>query len=127
MGAPIIAARAGAARAGAGAAARGKAGTAAASKTAAAAPPPVVELPPAKTTTTNKSGGRSSGQAPRVFTDQRGAPKVFRTDGLKVANAGGGFVLGTVVYVVGLTYLRGGKPAVQRWFRAKFFNQVGPA
>jgi hypothetical protein len=45
---------------------------------------------------------------------------------VKAGNAGGGFVLGMFAYVIGLTYLRDGKPGVQRWLRAKFFNETTP-
>lgn len=73
------------------------------------------------------SGGKSSGrrELPGVMTDQRGAPSWWRVDAQQRSNAGGGFVLGMLAYVVGLTYLRGGKPAVKQLLRAKFFNEVG--
>jgi hypothetical protein len=95
-------------------------------KDARPAEPPAA--PPATSTgSTGSTGSGSSGrrELPGVLTDQRGAPQAFRIDGLRAANTGGGFVLGAFVYVIGLTYLRGGKPAVQRWFKAKFFNEVG--
>jgi hypothetical protein len=41
--------------------------------------------------------------------------------------AGGGAVLGTLVYVLFLTYMRGGSDGVKTWFRAKFLNQVTTA
>jgi hypothetical protein len=38
--------------------------------------------------------------------------------------AGGGAILGTLVYVLFLTYMRGGPAGVTTWFRAKFLNQT---
>lgn len=43
---------------------------------------------------------------------------------IRPSGAGGGFVLGSFVYVLGLTYLRGGRPAVAAWLKAKFLNEV---
>jgi hypothetical protein len=45
--------------------------------------------------------------------------------GVRLPNAGGGLVLGSLAYVLGLTYLRGGRAGVKALLRAKFFNQVG--
>ena len=43
---------------------------------------------------------------------------------VRVSSAGGGFVLGTFVYVLGLTYLKHGRAGVQAWLKAKFLNEV---
>jgi hypothetical protein len=47
-------------------------------------------------------------------------PKVIR----RSADAAGGVILGTLAYVLALTYLRGGSEGVKAWLRAKFLNQV---
>ena len=44
----------------------------------------------------------------------------------KVANAGGGALLGAIAYVLALTYLREGKAGVNRWLKAKFLNRTDP-
>lgn len=63
---------------------------------------------------------------PSALTGQQGAPAAFRRfrDPVRAANTGGGFLLGLGLYGLGLTYLRGGKPAVLALLRAKFLNQV---
>lgn len=40
------------------------------------------------------------------------------------ASAGGGAILATLVYVLFLTYLRGGTEGLKAWGRAKFLNQT---
>ncbi|MFP5372391.1 MAG: hypothetical protein ACLGI3_16810 [Actinomycetes bacterium] len=143
MPAPVIAAAAartagsGAARAGAGRAAAGKAAAGKATTTAAqqaeaiqaikdARPKPETGNPPVPSDAGGGRDRKSSGSRslPNALTDQRGAPAIFRADGLRAANTGGGFVLGMFVYVIGLNYLREGKPGVQKWLKAKFLNEV---
>jgi hypothetical protein len=122
MAAAPVAARAGlTARAGAGAAARGGAGKAAAGKAAtgskaaqqAEAIQAIKDARPA-----DKPAGdvddQSGRQLPSITVNTKGG-------------TGGGFVLGMLVYAVGLTYLRGGKPAVKQLLRAKFLNDTSPA
>jgi hypothetical protein len=133
-GAAGAAAKRGAGKAAAGKATAGKVTTAAEQASAIQAikdarpkepePAPVVDEDQGDVEQKNSSGGRR--ELPGVLTDQRGAPAAFRIDGLRTANAGGGFVLGMFAYVVGLTYLRDGKAGVKRLLRAKFFNEVGP-
>jgi hypothetical protein len=41
------------------------------------------------------------------------------------ASSGGGVILGTLTYVLALTYLRSGRAGVVVWLRAKFLNQTG--
>ena len=149
-------ARGAAARAGAGAAARKGAAKAAGNRTAASktgakvvggqsaaqqraaidrikanrAPEPVDQADddaPASTAASSTSKGGSRPSLPDALTDQRGAPKAFRTDPVRAANVGGGFVLGAMAHVLALAYLRGGKDGVKRLLRAKFFNQVTPS
>jgi hypothetical protein len=135
MAAAPVAARAAAARAGAGAAARGGAGKAAAGKTAgkaagsAAQHAEGIQAIKDARPVTEGSGGSASGEqeAARaragVMSGPRSLPSItVNTRG----GAGGGFVLGMLAYVVGLTYLRGGKPAVKQLLRAKFLNDVSP-
>lgn len=65
-------------------------------------------------------------EAPSWLTDNRGAPSWWGVpDGVSAANAGGGFVLGLALWVVGVNYLRGGVPQVKQLLRAKFLNQTG--
>lgn len=65
-------------------------------------------------------------KAPAALTDNRGAPSWWARpgDGIRAANAGGGFALGLVTYVVVLTYLRDGRDGVKALLKAKFFNEV---
>jgi len=64
-----------------------------------------------------------------ALTDSRGTPGWYRKlqDPVPVANAGGGFLLGLLGYVVALNYIRGGREGVNAWLRAKFLNKVDAA
>jgi hypothetical protein len=66
----------------------------------------------------SSSSGSSAGSS-----GSRVASKVGRgfTGGL---DAGGGLILGVLLYVAGLTYLRGGSAGLKAWVRAKFLNKV---
>lgn len=140
MTVPVVAtaARTGAARAGAGRVAAGsarrapgvtrvaqrvgEAATTGNTSTQTPSPPP-----PAPATSSRRRGGG----APSWMTSQAGTPQWYRqtvdADPVRAANAGGGFVLGLLVYVVALTYLRDGRDGVVRLLKAKFFNQVSAA
>ena len=83
----------------------------------------VVESPaPADRSRMNSRGSGPS--LPGALSNQRGAPDWYRTDKLKAANSGGGFLLGLGVYVLALTYLRDGRAGVKALLKAKFLNQV---
>lgn len=69
-------------------------------------PQPAPEPAPEPSAASSPSGGRAPIQIPDV---------------------GGGMVLGFLLYVVGLTYLRGGKADVTALLRAKFLNKTGSA
>lgn len=43
---------------------------------------------------------------------------------VRPSGAGGGLVLGSLAYIVGLTYLRSGRAGVKALLRAKFLNRV---
>ncbi len=130
MPAPVIAATAartagaGAARAGAGRAATGKATGKAAGKAATSAAQQAAGIqaikdarPPAPVVDEDQGdAGKNSGGG-------RQLPSITVNTG---GGTGGGLALGALCYVVGITYLRGGKPAVKRLIRAKFLNDVMP-
>ena len=141
MPAPVVAAgaaRAGAARAGAGSAARRRAGTAAAGNPGLvekqraaiqaikdARPPSMDDQPkPKPAPVVDEHQDDDAGESSR--TGERRRPQLPHITVNTRGGAGGGFVLGMLAYVVGLTYLRGGKPAVKQLLRAKFLNDVTP-
>jgi hypothetical protein len=74
---------------------------------------------PAKATSSGPS-------TPKFLTNQDGSPGWWPKAGgtQRTANAGGGFLLGTIGYVVALTYLRGGSAGVKQLLRAKFLNKT---
>lgn len=127
MSAPVIAAAARPGAANAGAATGAAAQKAAISKIKAARPTPSAPgATPQPAAAVRSTSNRRPPRLPSALTDQRGAPAAFRRfrDPVRAANAGGGFALGLMVYVVALNYLEGGKPQVNAWLRAKFLNQV---
>src|SRR2546421_8321563 len=71
--------------------------------------------------------GQPGGKVGRAQPDQRNTwGKALGGGG--VASDGAGFVLGLIVYALGLNFIRGGWPAVAGWFGAKFINKpyTGP-
>lgn len=80
--------------------------------TAPPAPPAADAQPDTSSTDTARRGGTGVS-----------VPKPVRG----AMNAGGGAVLGALLYVLGLVYLRGGTAGLKAWYRAKFLNDTGVA
>lgn len=90
-----------------------------------AAPAEPVDVTPAPAPAPTSPGAGPA--LPGWMTDQRGAPDWFPTPGkadpVRAANAGGGFVLGVMLWALGLAYLRGGSAGVKQLLAAKFLNR----
>lgn len=82
-------------------------------------------------------GSRSKPAAPKpsrgqaiasAATDQTGAPdwyqKATNPEPIRIANTGGGVVLGALIWVGVRAYLDGGAAGVKKLLRAKFLNKV---
>lgn len=79
---------------------------------------PAPDQPPADTPPAPKAGPSLSSQ---LGGSLGGAAGRGIGNGL---NAGGGLILGTLLYFAGLTFLRGGTAGLKTWLAAKFLNKV---
>lgn len=91
----------------------------------AAAPPATPQPTGPAEDPTGPSRGQQVGAA---FADQTGAPAWYQAAAnpqpIRVANTGGGFVLGVLAWVLARAYLEGGPAGVKKLLKAKFLNQV---